>query len=88
LVFAGDCARGFLTALLGAVEEHAMTLEDFYIGCEFTSAYRPTPYRCTDVGTRVIVATIIDEDSDHIGGHAMEFVFQPYEFEHCKLLEI
>jgi len=66
----------------------AMTLADFYIGCEFTSAYRSAQlYRCTDIGTRVIVATAV-LDVEIEAGHAMEFVFQPFEFEHCELAPI
>jgi len=39
-----------------------MTHADFSIGCEFTTG--AGKWRCTDVGTRVIVALRIDDHSD------------------------
>jgi hypothetical protein len=68
-----------------------MKLADFYIGCEFRSAYRAQAYRCTDIGSRVVVAQIIDDEGSKQREDPerwMEFVIQSHEFEHCEPLEI
>lgn len=66
---------------------------DFHIGLVFWSTSRPhRPWRCTDVGSRVITAVQIDflidgaidpfyDDPDGL----LECVFQPREFECCSV---
>jgi hypothetical protein len=64
-----------------------MTKNDFEIGLEFyTAAGR---WRCTDIGTRVIVAIRLSKDD--AGWYAgppfavAEFVFDEYDLEGCSL---
>jgi hypothetical protein len=37
---------------------------EFYIGCEFTTMHGKHAWRCTDVGTRTIVAIRINTDGN------------------------
>lgn len=64
-----------------------MTKSDFLIGTEF---YTSTgKWRCTDVGTRVIVAIKLDrEDASWFNGPpyaVAESVFDEYDFASCYL---
>ncbi len=64
-----------------------MTKDDFYIGQEF---YTGTgKWRCTDIGTRVIVAIHLDqEDLRNYHGppySIAESVFDEYDMEGCCL---
>ena len=59
-----------------------MTHADFHIGCEFYSA--TGLWRCTDIGTRVIVAIKLEGDpQDWIGPpyKVEETVFDEYDFD-------
>lgn len=64
-----------------------MKKEDFQIGCEFYT--RTGKWRCTDVGTRVIVAIKLDEtDESWFNGPpyaVVEHVFDEYGFGGCRL---
>ena len=64
-----------------------MTKDDFRIGMEFyTAAGR---WRCTDVGTRVIVAIQLDQnDPSWYAGPPFavaEWVLDEYDLEECSL---
>lgn len=64
-----------------------MTKDDFQIGAEFyTGAGK---WRCTDVGTRVIIAIQLDqEDPSWFAGPSyavVEWVFDEYDFGGCSL---
>ncbi len=64
-----------------------MTKDDFQIGVEFyTGAGK---WRCTDVGSRVVVAIKLDqEDASWYGGPpyaVVEWVFDEYDFGGCSL---
>ena len=64
-----------------------MTRDEFRIGQEFYTA--SGKWRCTDIGTRVIVAIKLDqEDSRNYNGPAysiVEHVFDEYDIEGCSL---
>lgn len=65
-----------------------MIKSDFYIGLEFWTYYKR--FRCTDVGTRVIVAIELDnrEDQSWFDGppYAVEeIVFDENDFAGCFL---
>ncbi|MEI7843465.1 MAG: hypothetical protein WCI39_10595 [Gallionellaceae bacterium] len=74
-----------------------MKKEDFYIGLEFYTAYydkenkdfKPIKWRCSDVGTRVIVAIKLDQpDSSWYNGPpyaVSEMVFDEDDVEGCAL---
>ena len=58
-----------------------MTLSDFTIGCIFWTG--TGPWRCTDIGTRTIIAVdLYDDDGDDIAGRA-ESVFDEDEMAAC-----
>ncbi|HNT78924.1 MAG TPA: hypothetical protein PKH77_28285 [Anaerolineae bacterium] len=64
-----------------------MKKEDFYIGLEFYTA--AGKWRCTDIGTRVIVAIRPDQADtrNYIGPpySVAETVFDEYDFGGCSL---
>jgi hypothetical protein len=64
-----------------------MRKEDFQIGMEFYTA--SGKWRCTDIGTRVIVAMKLDqEDSRNYSGppySIAEHVFDEYDLGGCSL---
>lgn len=64
-----------------------MTNNDFQIGIEFYTAVGK--WRCTDVGTRVIVAIRLDKDdaSWYVGPPfaVAEWVFDEYDLDGCSL---
>jgi hypothetical protein len=64
-----------------------MTKDDFQIGVEFFTA--SGKWRCTDIGTRVIVAIKLDQqDERNYNGppySIAEFVFDEYDLEGCSL---
>lgn len=64
-----------------------MRKEDFKIGVEFFTA--TGKWRCTDVGTRVVVAIKLDkEDKSWYNGPpyaVAESVFDEYDMEGCSL---
>jgi hypothetical protein len=66
-----------------------MEHKDFGIGLEFYS--NDTRWRCTDVGTRVIVAVCLDEHKDDDSWYngppyaVLERVFDEYDQEACEL---
>ncbi len=64
-----------------------MEKNDFYIGLEFHTA--SGKWRCTDIGSRVIVAIKIDQkDESYYSGPPFpvaEIVFDEYDFEGCSL---
>jgi hypothetical protein len=66
-----------------------MRKEDFYVGCEFYTA--TGKWRCTDVGTRVIVAIKLDKEDDswYAGPPyaVAEDVFDEYDFEGCDRVD-
>lgn len=68
-----------------------MKHEDFYIGLEFVGS-GGLRWRCTDVGTRTIVAIPLDrEDPLWYQGPpymAKEIVFDEHELKHCHLTEV
>ncbi|MDC7786150.1 hypothetical protein PQJ75_03670 [Rhodoplanes sp. TEM] len=64
-----------------------MTLSQFTIGCEFLTA--SGRWRCTDVGTRTIVAIRLDLDHDPTWYEGPpyavpEHVFDEYDLEDCS----
>jgi hypothetical protein len=68
-----------------------MKHSDFHIGLEFLglAGFR---WRCTDVGTRTVVAIQLDHDDDpnwYQGPPyiAKEVVFEEHDFERCHLTE-
>ena len=67
-----------------------MEHKDFYIGKEFTCSERR--WRCTDVGTRVIIAMRIDDYPDDPSWYngppyaVAEVVFDEYDIEVCEKL--
>lgn len=68
--------------------EPEMKHSDFKIGCEFTTADGAQRWRCTDIGTRVIVAMAIDPDKDASWYNGppyavAEYVFDEYDIEGC-----
>ena len=68
-------------------DKDAMTKEDFQIGIEFyTGAGK---WRCTDIGTRVIVAIKLDQtDESWYNGPPFavaEMVFDEYALRGCSL---
>ncbi len=64
-----------------------MIKEDFQIGLEFYTA--SGKWRCTDIGTRVIVAIKLDQDDlrNYNGPpySVAECVFDEYDFGGCSL---
>jgi hypothetical protein len=74
-----------------------MKKEDFFIGLEFFTAYcdkegdafTPVKWRCSDVGTRIIVAIKLDQsDSSWYNGPpyaVSEIVFDEYDIEVCSM---
>ena len=67
-----------------------MKREDFQIGTEFICG--GNRYRCTDVGTRVIVAISLDKYDDpswHVGPPyaIQELVFDEYDMGGCSPVE-
>ena len=64
-----------------------MKKEDFWIGLEFYTA--TGKWRCTDIGTRVIVAIKLDQDDPrNYNGppySIVEHVFDEYDIEGCIL---
>lgn len=63
---------------------------DFRIGLEFwnNGAQEPAKWRCTDIGTRVIVAIRLDRDDDPSWYNGppyalAEVVFDEYDMEAC-----
>ena len=64
-----------------------MSKEDFEIGLEFYTA--AGKWRCTDIGTRVIVAIKLDQsDPRNYNGppySVAEYVFDEYDIEGCSL---
>lgn len=70
-------------------EGAVMKYGEFQIGTEFWSAERPHfKWRCTDVGTRVVVAIQLCEPLEVFDGPAtnwLESVFNEDELEHCTL---
>lgn len=64
-----------------------MTKDDFRIGMEFYTA--AGKWRCTDVGTRVIVAIRLDQtDPSWYAGPPFavaEWVFDEYDLDGCSL---
>lgn len=69
-----------------------MTLGDFRIGLLFETPDRPhQPWRCTDIGSRVIVAVQVDHLRDGTVDHfyddperCLESVFQAHEMMQCR----
>lgn len=64
-----------------------MVKEDFHIGLEFYTA--SGKWRCTDIGTRVVVAIKLDqEDPRNYSGPPYsinESVFDEYDLKGCSL---
>lgn len=64
-----------------------MTKNDFHIGTEFYTA--AGKWRCTDIGTRVIVAIQLDkDDASWYNGPpyaVAEWVFDEYDLGGCSL---
>jgi hypothetical protein len=63
-----------------------MEYRDFKIGLEFYCGDHH--WKCTDIGTRVIVAIQIDLDTSYLNGppYAIrEIVFDEYDIEGCSL---
>jgi hypothetical protein len=66
-----------------------MEHKDFRIGLEFYD--NDTRWRCTDVGTRVIVAVCLDDHKDDDSWYngppyaVLERVFDEYDQEACEL---
>ena len=64
-----------------------MTKDDFQVGLEFYTA--AGKWRCTDIGTRVIVAIKLDQtDESWYNGPpyaVAEFVFDEYDQAGCSL---
>jgi hypothetical protein len=64
-----------------------MTKDEFRMGQEFYTA--SGKWRCTDIGTRVIVAIKLDQEDprDYNGppDSIVEHVFDEYEMEGCSL---
>ena len=68
--------------------DDGMTLADFAIGREFICGGRR--WRCTDVGTRVVVAVCLDDHPDDPSWYngppyaVAESVFDEYDQEACE----
>lgn len=65
-----------------------MTHTDFFIGCLFKT--RTGTWRCTDVGTRTIIAIKLDRSEDWYHGPpyaVAEIVFNEYDFDGCSRME-
>ena len=63
-----------------------MTRDDFQIGTEFFTA--TGKWRCTDIGTRVVVAILLDKDASWYAGPPFavaESVFDEYDLGGCSL---
>jgi hypothetical protein len=64
-----------------------MLKDDFQVGLEFYTA--SGKWRCTDIGTRVIVAIKLDQDNpkNYLGPpySIVEHVFDEYDIEGCNL---
>jgi hypothetical protein len=69
-----------------------MTHAEFQIGCEFTTFEGKHTWRCTDIGTRTIIAIRINTDGNmpidpswfHGPPYALaEMVFDEYSIEGC-----
>jgi hypothetical protein len=64
-----------------------MTRDDFRIGLEFYTA--SGKWRCTDIGTRVVIAIKLDQDDprDYSGPpySVEEQVFDEYDMQGCSL---
>lgn len=68
-----------------------MKLDDFQIGMTFTTAQGERRWRCTDVGTRTIVAIALEHDEDPSWYNGppyavVEHVFDEDGMEDCETL--
>lgn len=64
-----------------------MKHSEFKIGCEFTTANGDMRWRCTDIGTRVIVAVAVEDlerySSNGPPYEVSEYVFDEYDLGGC-----